>query len=197
MAIPEQLSGSGDVVRESVLAHPGNISRVSGVGISTASRVVFTTSRQFRAGRSMIEPTTAFLAAPVLDHDTIAVVPWERQAVFAGKVGTAVSAEAIQKLRTVFDSIAARWASAFPSSADAKEALALSLEVQGEPAALDTMAAAERLAPDGPQKIQFATARIFLQLKFGIHGDLRQIERARVSADSLLPALRESFDAGN
>ena len=94
----------------------------------------------------------------------------------------------MDKLRGLFDTVATRWANAFPTSADAKESLALSLELRGDAAAVDTLKAAERLATDPGDRIRLAATRIALQLKFTVSGSGGDLGAVRVAAESLLDA---------
>jgi len=154
-------------------------------GYSRLRELLYTSGRQLRTGTSLDTSRRVFLGAPILLHDTLALIAFDRADVLAGRARSGASPEAVARLRAVFDSITVRWASAFPSSAGAKEALALSLEQRGDPAALDTLLAAERLASDSAQRLRLTASRIALQVKFGV--DMPALlDRARASADSLL-----------
>jgi hypothetical protein len=95
-------------------------------------------------------------------------------------------AEALARQQAEFGKIAAGWSAAFPHSAGAKYAVAISLEVLGNPAAIDTLRLARRLAADSAQKIRLAAAEPLLLFKFGVPDGLARLRAARELADSLL-----------
>ena len=86
----------------------------------------------------------------------------------------------------MFRRIATGWAAAFPRSAGAKEALAVSLEIEGDPASIDSVRAALRSATDPAQRLRLVTALVWLDVKFGLPDDARRLTDARRLADSVL-----------
>jgi tRNA A-37 threonylcarbamoyl transferase component Bud32/tetratricopeptide (TPR) repeat protein len=148
-------------------------------------RLLRTTPTAFRGGGGGLPP--AFLGRLTIDGDSLLDVPMPRDEVLAGRsvVAPADHARATQRLREAFFGIAARWSAAFPRSPEAKEALAISLEMQGEPAAIDSLRAAERLA-DGALRLQLTAERVLISAKLAIPGDTLALRRALYLADSLL-----------
>jgi serine/threonine protein kinase len=152
-------------------------------GYSRLRALFFTSGRTLRRGTSQGKD---FLGSLQLVRDSLRIVPWESSVMFSGDSRTNADARAISRSRAHFHAIASRWSAAFPRSAAGKEAVAVSLELQADPAALDTLIAAETLASDREQRLRFAAARPLLRLKFAIPDDIRGAERAKVEADSVL-----------
>jgi hypothetical protein len=98
-------------------------------------------------------------------------------------------------MRTIFRQVAGRWAAAFPRSADAKEAIAVSLEIQGDPSALDSIRVAARLATDPLQRLRYTAASILIKTKFNVPDELAQLQAVRREADSLLSAFANPTNA--
>ena len=119
--------------------------------------------------------------------DSLLLVPYPWQTVFAG--GSAIPpgfAKAAARQRAEFRRIAAVWSTAFPRSAGAKYAVAMSLELLGDRAAIDTLRAARRLSVDARRDLELATAEARLLVKFGTPDDLAGLAAARELVDSLL-----------
>ena len=156
--------------------------------------LLFVSARHMRIGASS-PAGIAFRASPIVDHDTIVFVPMANRAQLAGQRSVPLDqvAAAVRKFRQAFHSVTAAWALAAPTSAGAKEAIAVSLELQGDPAAVDSLAAAQRLTTDPLQRIRLASTRAFIEMKFGLPGatgafDSTVLARARTLADSILVA---------
>ena len=147
-------------------------------------------------------PPVQFGAFPSLDHDTLAFVPYPIAMVFGGRpeANPPSTSLAIDRNRQVLGEIIQRWIEAFPTSADAFEALSVVLETSGE-LTLDggpgssALAAARRgraLSHDAQQTSRLALAEIRLLAK------LEQFARARSLADSILavaPAAPDALEA--
>jgi serine/threonine-protein kinase len=134
------------------------------------------------------QDSALFQARPAVLGDTLALIPYPWQMVFSGdpRAIPAGFAKALDRQRAGFRRIAARWSAAYPRSATAKHAVAISLELLGNPAAIDTLRAARRLATDSTRRLQLAAAEVLLRVKFGIGGELSSLRVARALADSLL-----------
>jgi hypothetical protein len=78
------------------------------------------------------------------------------------------------------------WRAEAPSSVDAAEALAVSLELLGDAAALDTLRLARTLAREPPDRLRIAASEVLLRVKFSLPSDLPSLRAARSLADSLL-----------
>ncbi len=156
--------------------------------------LLFVSSRHLRVGQSNPSGTT-FMASPLVDHDTIVFVPVVTRNQFAGQLSVPLEqiGAAVRVFRKAFHSVTAAWALAAPASAGAKEAIAVSLELQGDPEAIDSLAVAQRLASDPLQRLRLAATRAYVQLKFGLPGTARAFDstglvKARTLADSILTA---------
>lgn len=158
-----------------------------GSAYSGLLRTLFVSGRTRRAGFSQ-KPQMVFVAAPVLDGDTLVFVVNRATDVAAGrsKEDPIRAAAAVARMRQVFHRITSAWAVAFPMSPGAKEGLALSLELRGDPAAVDTLRSALRLATDQHQRLHLLASLVWTQLKFGLPDRLPLLQEARRSADSVL-----------
>jgi hypothetical protein len=154
-----------------------------------ARQALHTGSSRISTGRAE-QHAGVFLARPVLTGDTLAFTPYP-EAVFAtggARAPVAAHARAIERQRRMFHDIAAAWASSFPDSPDALEALSLARELVGNADALYTLRQARSLALDSVRLARFAAAEVGLLIKFGTPDRLGDLERARTLADSLLTA---------
>ncbi|HET9425686.1 MAG TPA: hypothetical protein VFO55_09970, partial [Gemmatimonadaceae bacterium] len=169
---------------------PATYSGFAAGGYSRLRLLLFTSARRVQSGRREGSDRTEFLGRPVLSGDSVVLVPWKQELVMSGDARAASSRAAILKLRTRFHQIAARWSGAFPNSPGAREALAISLELQGNRAALDTMRAAAALAATPFDRTRLAASATLLLLKFSLPQDVRGVTSAVRVADSLLRANR-------
>jgi len=150
--------------------------------------LLFTSGRKFWQGATEGTPRQDFFATLSIQRDTVLLIPYERSKVLAGAIVPVAELGAVLRQRLAFHQIALRWAAAFPHSAGAKEALAVSLELRGDPAAFDSLASAEILAADPLQKLRLAAARVVVQVKFAIPDRADLLAAARRSADSVMAA---------
>ena len=97
--------------------------------------------------------------------------------------------KAIESQRRLFARIAASWSAALPTSAGAKEGVAVAFEMRGDRSALDTLRAARSLATDEDAKIRLAAAEAVLRLKFANPAHAADFVGVRRLADSLLTAI--------
>jgi tRNA A-37 threonylcarbamoyl transferase component Bud32 len=135
------------------------------------------------------EPDSAmFYGRPAWIGDSLVLVPYPQQMIFAGDRASIPPGfqHALARRRAEFRSIAAGWSAAFPNSASGKYAVAVSLELLGDPASIDTLRLARRLATDSLQQIRLAAVEVVLLAKFSIPEDLTRLRAARLLADSLL-----------
>jgi hypothetical protein len=95
---------------------------------------------------------------------------------------------ALRRQREVFRDLAVAWVTAYPASAEAMEALALSLELLGNPACLDTLQRARGLATGAGERTRLAAQEVWVRLKFTLPGSPAGFAAARARADSLLRA---------
>jgi hypothetical protein len=131
-----------------------------------------------------------FSGIPVWEADTLLVVPVSIEEVAAAPAYVGElhrrRQEALAHLRGDFLEIARGWASAFPRSPEALEALAYGMVLVGDPTAADTLARARRLAAGTPIDLELAGEEVWFRLRLGGTGDLRAVRRSAELAESLL-----------
>jgi hypothetical protein len=132
-----------------------------------------------------------FLANASLDGDTITFVPHPAAAVQRASLETvraerSTRMQAMQRQRELFRDIAIAWVAAEPQSALAREAMALALQLLGEPSAIDTLRHAGQLARTDDERRRLAMAMVWMQLKFGLPDNRAALRDARRLADSLV-----------
>jgi DNA-binding SARP family transcriptional activator len=149
--------------------------------------LLFTNSRHQRFGES-VDDTTTFRAYPSWHGDSLAFIPV--RAVDAlkpvNRFDVARTEDAVKHQRRLFHEIAASWAAAFPASPEALEAIAVAMEMLGNPAAIDSIRRARSMSVDSEQRTRLAVNEVVLQIKFALPNDLRGLRRARAIADSIL-----------
>ena len=122
--------------------------------------------------------------------DTLVLVPYPWRSM--GRASTPPGAEPARRERRMeFRRIVRGWSTAFPRSAGAKRAVAHALELLGDPAAIDTMRLARKLAADRPRRLELAVEEVLLLVKFGIPDRPDLITRARTLSDSLFSEARD------
>ena len=153
-------------------------------------RLLMTDRTEMRVGRAVPPDTARFHARAAWQGDSLVLVPFtQREVAEIRPWARAPTANlAVQHQRQLFREIATAWAAADPQSADALEALALSLEMLSDPFCLDTLRRARSLATDPDQRARLAGAEAWVRLKFAIPGDLARLRVAKALADSLLRA---------
>jgi hypothetical protein len=144
--------------------------------------------------RAAAPDTGRFWGRIALLNDTLAMVPYPWSVVALGGPGSIPPGfvEAQASRISYFRKLATGWSSAFPNRAGPKHAMALALEMSGDPHAIDTLRLAERLATDTVRKVQLAAAEILLRVKFGSNADAAWWRGVWKSADSLLRNFRPS-----
>lgn len=148
---------------------------------TTMIHLLMASGTDLRRGYGPPPGSEMFLAAPSWAGDTLALYP--APAELATGSG---DAEAIRHQRQQVYEIARAWVSADPRSADALQALAVSLQLLGDRSALDTLVQARRMASDPASRIRAATSEIWMRVLFGTPDDFWEIRTARKLADSLL-----------
>jgi hypothetical protein len=98
----------------------------------------------------------------------------------------ATRAEAVRRQRLLFHEVASAWAGAFPQSADALEAVAMSLEMLGDPTSLDTVRRARSFASTPDERLRIGTSEVWMRVRFSLPADMEGLRAARSIADSLL-----------
>ena len=144
-----------------------------------------TSPTSLRAGTAEGSSTWDYMAYPSWQGDTLAFVPWPIDLVQRMEVSGSRADLAVQHQLELFHSIALTWVSNSAKDPDALEALAISLELLGNRAAMDTMARARSYAsPDDWHR--FAVTQARMMLRFGIPDDTAALRAAGVLVDSLL-----------
>ena len=96
----------------------------------------------------------------------------------------------------MFHEIATAWLAAAPQNAGALEAMAISVEMLGDPSCLDTLRRARAVEVDPREQLRLAGNEVWVRLKFSIPNDLAGVRAARAMADSIL-ATHPSASRGN
>jgi len=160
---------------------------LSGESFAFVRDLLETSENQLREGRAIGPDTTSFLASASWEGDSLVFIPVPRWQVSQGHTTrTASTAEAKQRQRQLFRDIAAGWVSAFPQSADAMEALAISMEMLGDRSAIDTLRRAAQLAVEPGERLRVAAAEVWTLVRLSLPSDLDGLRTARRIADSLL-----------
>lgn len=150
-------------------------------------RVYRTGGNHVRVGVAVVPDTGRFVSMPALVNDTLAFVPYRREDLSAAQAAMPPAHEdALRRLQRDLHRVALTWASAAPDRSDAMEALAIALWMDGNVAALDTLARARSLATEPAQRVDLACAEAWMELAFGLPHDLTRLARARTLADSLV-----------
>jgi tRNA A-37 threonylcarbamoyl transferase component Bud32/tetratricopeptide (TPR) repeat protein len=152
-------------------------------------RVLNNTVR-LRPGRAAPPDTLRFRAYPAVEGDSIVFHPFPLSSFEGAQADvrdTGVNAAIIRK-RELYRDIALGWRSAAPRSPGALEAVAISLDLFADPAAIDTLRAARRLAETADDRVRLAVLEVWGTLKGSLPNDLRGLTRAKALADSILDA---------
>jgi TolB-like protein len=164
------------------LAHRG----FAGGAFGSLEALLFVRSDRLRFGFSAAD-TTRFAARPTWIGDTLAFFPFPLADVLGGAKNTFLpgNAEALQHQRAVLHGIAEGWARAFPASASAREALAMSLDGLGDATAVDTLSSARALSVEPTERLRLASAEALLRFKYAFPDKLDQLRLAKRIADSI------------
>ncbi len=140
-----------------------------------------------------------FVAQPTLEADTLVFVPYPAARVFASDPDVARAqldrgGRVLRRQRELFRDIASSWVMADPRSIAAREAQALSLQLLGDRAALDTLARAVALAPTAALRHRLAGTEVWVRVRFAIPTDLAALRLARLLADSALADTTDQSD---
>jgi tRNA A-37 threonylcarbamoyl transferase component Bud32 len=163
-------------------------------GFKLVRNVLFTNHIQLRPGRALPPDTMVFAAYPTWQGDTLAFYPYPKDRIVLPSPSSTATNLAIRHERELFHDIAVAWATAFPQSADAAEAVALSLEMLNDPSSLDGISKARGLARTPAESVRVSVDEVWLRVRHSIPSDPLGLQVARVLADSLLHAYGPSSD---
>lgn len=157
-------------------------------------KLLFTSVSLVRGATALPADTQKFYGRPDWRGDTLAFVPvpLARIRAFDPRAVPVGLAAAVAHERDIFHGIANRWSAALPRDAGAKQAVAVSLEMVGDPAAVDTLRVARALATIPSERLRLAAAEAMARFKFALPDRIAELKRARALADSLLSAFGES-----
>ena len=163
-------------------------------GAFAAVRVRLRTAGNFPRQGAGIADSGRFAAYPAWQGDTLAFTPYPEARFLNADAETVppTRAEAVSRQRRLFHDIAASWVATYPDSPDAQEALAIALQLLGDPAALEVVRTARRLASSRDDHLRLATLEVWTRLRFAIPGEVADLRRASLLADSLLRNTREA-----
>jgi hypothetical protein len=151
---------------------------------------LLTSPTQLRFGAAVKPDTGVFLAYPSWDvrGDSLTFVPYPMADFSLRRPWTypASHREAVRQQREVMRQVAATWRAAYPASADAMLAVAISLDKLADPSAIDSLTVASRLAATEDERLRVGIARVWLLVRYGVPNDLVALRKARALADSLL-----------
>lgn len=168
---------------------PSVLRGFGGRSLADLNNLLYTTGDRWRTGRAIVPDTGTFVAFPTWQGDSLAFVPVPRDEALAGRgMRPNAVALAIQRQRERFHAITQMWRAESPTSFEAAEALAISLEMLGDAAALDTLGLARAMARQPNDRTRLAASEVLLRLKFSLPSDAAGLSRARTLADSLLGA---------
>jgi hypothetical protein len=153
---------------------------------ASVRHLLWTSGSDLRFGYPAQPDTTTFVAYPTWQGDSLAFVPWPLRQLSKSRIVPAGIGLAVRHERQLFHDIATAWASAFPRSVESQEALAVSLELLGDPAALDTIRRVRALAATSEEQVRLAGTHVWMLVKFSIPSDTAGVWAARHLADSIL-----------
>jgi serine/threonine protein kinase len=160
-------------------------------GFEQLRRLLKTSGTDLRSGRAVTPDSVAFVAYPSLRQDTLAFVPIKQTDLTTlapaalEQLSPGVS-QAVRRQRELFRDWATTWASNYPKSAEAWEAVAISLEGLGDASALDTIARAISFARDDAELRRIRGSEAWLLVKFSLPSNVSGLRRAREIANNLL-----------
>jgi len=168
--------------------HPAILGSYQTAPYGSLQQLLFIRGNAQRAGQALPPDTTSFRADPAWQGDSLAFVPYPRGLITSRQYTTSTAAldEAVRYQRLRFRRVAETWVAAFPRSPGGLEALATSLAMLSDAAAIDTLRRARQLEHEPNERLRMAGAEVWMQVAFGLPFNRKRLERARDLADSLL-----------
>ncbi|MBR9991093.1 MAG: serine/threonine protein kinase [Gemmatimonadetes bacterium] len=139
-----------------------------------------------RTGRAAPPDTLSFRAYPTWQGDSLAFIPFPSNLTTPAWLDSASIDRAVYRQRRLFYDMATTWRIADRGNPEALEAVAVGLDLLGDPAGLDTLRKARPLARSATERTRMAASEVWLQLKYAIPDDAAAMTAARELADSLL-----------
>jgi len=165
-------------------------SLLRGLRAESYSRMVhlmLASGTDFRRGDGVSPEPAEFFAFPSWEGDTLVLYPRPVDPVTGIWIrSTPAMREAINRQRQRLHDFAVGWVLAEPRSADALQALGVSLQLLGDRSALDTLMKARSLARDPGEVIRVGTSVVWARVLFNLPGGTTELVTARRLADSLL-----------
>ncbi len=155
-----------------------------GAMLSDMERRLKITGSVLRGGHAASPDSVSFNAYPSWNGDSVGFVPFPREIFVAQAAPTRT--EALVHLRQHFYQTARMLRSAFPTSVEAVEAVATSLDALGDPSAIDTLRLARRTARTAMAQIQIGSLAVWLEVRRSLPADIAHLRSAKYLADSLL-----------
>jgi tRNA A-37 threonylcarbamoyl transferase component Bud32 len=159
----------------------------------SVQRLFMTSASALRRGNAVPPDSERFLAYPSWVGDSLAFVP-VREAQFnaVGRVDLPPTwQEATLNQRRRFFALASMWRSSYPRSVDAMAAMAIALDLLGDPSAFDSLRVARLAARDPDVALRLGVAEVWMRVKHAVPGNTRELQIARALADSLLASAGE------
>jgi len=149
--------------------------------------LLFTGMWQLRSGVAVVPDTTRFLAYAEWRADSLQFIPYPAWMIPQRRVPLDPMAlqVAVSNQRNLFRQIASRWASDLPDNPGTKEAVAIALEMVGDPTSLDTLRAARAIATDSAHRLRLAAEEVLMRVSFG-RSEPAHLNVAKQLAESLL-----------
>jgi tRNA A-37 threonylcarbamoyl transferase component Bud32 len=153
---------------------------------SRLQRMLHTSQIRYRPGTAAHSDTLHFFARGAWRGDSVVFVPYPVDRIPAVTLEQARDyRRAAEFGRSLFREVTGAWVASLPGSVGAKEAFAVSLEMDADAAAIDTLRSARAHATSDDVRRRLAAKEAVLHLKFGFPDDDAGLTRARRLADSI------------
>ncbi len=180
---------ASEAYRRALALVPSHFRRLSGSFFEQARDLLYTRPTQVRVGRAAAPTGDLFAAYPTLSGDTLAFIPTPLEAFNRGETPGVTPGShwsAVERQRRVLRDLSAGWLAAFRDDPEVLRAYALTLDLLGDPATLDTLSRARVLADTPALERRLALELVPRMVKYGAPDQLGALRRARALADSVL-----------
>ncbi|MBI2796050.1 MAG: protein kinase [Gemmatimonadetes bacterium] len=177
--------------RRAFSLHPAVLQALRDNAFEPVRRLLKTSVSDVRSGAAAPPDTGVFVAFATLLNDTLAFVPFPAAAFEASDPRAlsrmpATVGQALKRQREFFRDLAISWAAAVPQGLEAREAIAWSLLIIGDRAAVDSIVSARRLARSTPESLRVMATEAWMRAQVAIPDDRAGVRRSRAVADSVL-----------